>query len=114
MPDERSMTDLDQPATRRDLGELRVEMHAGRDELRGEMHASRDELRAEMHAFRDELRRHMDVTAERLIAEMRLYYDAARTWADGLNQRVTTIETDHGTRLTNLELRTTRLERRKP
>jgi hypothetical protein len=55
---------------RDDVGRLRTEMHAMRDELRGEMHGIRDELRGEMHGIRDELRGEMHGIRDELRGEI--------------------------------------------
>ena len=131
--DENEMTDqdLDQPATRRDLRALRGEVHelgtALRGEigelgasLRGEMSALEGSLRADIRALDTkidertaDLRRHFDVTAEQFKAEFKNLFDWTNSTTSGLGTRLDRVETTHEARLTSVELRVTRLERRR-
>jgi hypothetical protein len=117
MPDE-SMEDLDQPATRRDLQEFATrrdfEEFATRRDL--EEFATRHDfaaLEARLDARFDELHRHFDVSVEAFRADIRNIIDFTTATTTSLSGRVETLENNHGRRLTSLELRTTRLERRK-
>lgn len=89
------MTDLDQPATRRDLLEVRTE------------------LRTELAAVREDLRRHFDIVAESFRAEFRNLFDFVHATTNGLGERVDSLERDHSSRLLNVETRVTRLEKRR-
>jgi hypothetical protein len=70
----KSDIDLEQPATRGDIAqlraELRAEMQKGNDELRAEMQKGNDELRAEMQKGNDELRAEMKKGNDVLKAEI--------------------------------------------
>jgi hypothetical protein len=125
-PDSSDMSDLDQPVTRRELRaelqqfllDLRVELRADfatKEELR----TATDELRTELSlgfadmrgyvdfsvkSVRDELRTHFDVVTESLRSDIRNMVDAS------IAIRVDALETGHGTRLTELETRVTKLE----
>ena len=119
MPD-REMTgaELSQPATKRDLLDLRRELRADfteqltstRESLRGDfdmqLTSTRESLRADfdmqLKSTRDELRRHFDVVAERFHSDFANVFD----WAQS-----TTSAT--GTRVDDLETRVTRLEQRR-
>ena len=79
---------LDQPATRRDIQEIRAEMN-GRFE--------------EMH-------RHIDVLAEAFKSEFANLYDWSQLTTSTLGGRIDTMDREHGGRLSSLEHRVTRLE----
>jgi len=93
MPDFEDMTDaeLDQPATRRDVRELRTDV----DTKLGE-------LRADFDARFGELRRHFDVVAESFRADFANLFD----WTQSTTSTM-------GTRIDGLDSRVTRLERRR-
>jgi hypothetical protein len=126
-PDSSDMSDLDRPVTRR---ELRAELHELRAELatkaeKVDLHATTEQLRTEMStgfaemrdyvdfsvkSLGDELRTHFDVIAESLRADIHNMFDWMKANINGVTTRVDAIETGHGTRLTTLETRVTKLE----
>jgi hypothetical protein len=112
-PDSNDMSDLDQPVTRR---ELRTELQELRSELAGKaaLEAAKIELRQHidvtMTSFRDELRTHFDIIAESLRADIHNMFDWMKANINGVTSRVDALETGHGTRLTALETRVTKLE----
>ena len=133
--DSDDMPDLDRPVTRR---ELRAELQELRAELRAELaskvevqalkadlQAAMEELRtetstgfAEMRGYvdfsvkssRDELRTHFNVIAESLRGDIHNMFDWMKANINGVTSRVDALETGHGTRLTALEIRVTKLE----
>jgi hypothetical protein len=131
-PDSDDMTDLDQPVTRRELRaelqqfllDLRVELRADfatkeelrttSDELRTEMSLGFAEMRGYVDfsakTVRDELRTHFDVVAESLRSDIRNIVDWLKANHASIAIRVDGLETGHGTRLTELETRVTKLE----
>ena len=132
------MSDLDRPVTRRELraeldelrssfraefatkDDLRSELAGMKTELRGELasktalEAAKLELRhhidATMKSFRDELRTHFDIIAESLRDDIHNMFDWMKANINGVTGRVDALETAHGTRLTTLETRVTKLE----
>jgi hypothetical protein len=104
--DSDDMPDLDQPVTRRGL---RAELQELRAELRGEL-ASQAALDAAMKSLRDELRTHFNIVAESLRGDIRNMFDWMKANINGVTSRVDALETGHGTRLTALEMRVTKLE----
>ncbi len=103
MPNDENEMDahLDQPATRRDVRELRTDV--------GEL---RDATRRDLIELREELRRHFDVVAESFKTEFKNSFDWAEATTSSTGTRVDEIEAEHGARLSSLELRVTRLEHR--
>jgi len=85
------MSDLDQPATKRDLLALETRFE-GRF---------------------DELRRHFDVVVESFKTEFGNLYDWTRATTSSLALRIDRLETSHGSRLLTLETRVNRLEKRR-
>ena len=75
--------DLDQPATRRDL-----------------------------IALREELRTHFNVVAEQFKAEFKNLFDWTEATTSTIGTPLDGVENDHGSRLTSLETRVTRIEQR--
>jgi hypothetical protein len=134
------MTDLDRPATRRELREeleltrreLREELELTRRGLREELQAfaTKDELRKELQTFatkdelqvlatkedlrklRDELRTHFDVVAESFKSQFGTLHDWVEANTNSLATRVEQLENGHGARLLSLEGRVTHLENR--
>jgi len=106
--DDQAMTDqdLDQPATRRDLRALEMRLDAKFD-------AKLANLDAKLDGRTAELRRHFDLTAEAFRAEFRNLFDWTNATATSLGTRLDRVETSHESRLTSVELRVTRLERRR-
>ena len=82
--------DLDQPATRRDLFEAQA--------------ATRRDI--------IELRRHFDVIAESWKSDFKNLFDWAQATTATIGTRLDSVEDDHGSRLTSLEMRVTRIEQR--
>jgi hypothetical protein len=137
-PDSDDMPDLDRPVTRRELRaelqefraglhaelatktELRTELATIETALRGELASKaaleaakielRDHIDATMKSFRDEIRTHFHMVAESLRDDIRNMFDWMKTNINGGTRRVDALETDHGTRLTTLETRVTKLE----
>jgi hypothetical protein len=72
----------------------------------------RDEVRAYVDARYQELRRHFDVVAESFRAEFKNLFDWTEATTSSTGARVDEIDSEHGARLSSLELRVTRLERR--
>ena len=120
--------DLDHPATRRDLRTLEVATRRGlralETVLRDDMRALEARLEAKLEAKLDakldainertaELRRHFDVTAENFRTEFMNLFDWTNSKTSSLGTRLDRVETSHETRLTSVELRVTRLERRR-
>mgnify|MGYP001490938035 CR=1 FL=1 len=68
---------------------------------------------AKLAAQNAELRRHFDLTAENFRAEVRNLFDWTNATTSSLGTRLERVETSHETRLTSVELRVTRLERRR-
>jgi hypothetical protein len=93
---------LDQPATRRDIHEIRAEMN-GRFE---EVHRRFEEV----HRRFEEVHRHIDVLAEAFKSEFANLYDWSQLTTSTLGGRIDTMDRDHGGRLSTLEHRVTRLE----
>ena len=89
------MISLDQPATRRDLLELRRDL--------------RDELRSEI----SQLHTHFDVVAESFRADFRNLFDWTQATTTSLGGRLDVVERDHGQGLRDLDLRVRALEREK-
>ena len=106
--------DIDQPATRRDLLELRSEL---RGELRGEIGGLRNELRGEINSLRSDLtaqilqlHTHFDVVAESFRADFRNLFDWTQATTSSLGGRLDVVERDHGKALNTLDLRVRSLE----
>jgi len=97
------MTTLDQPATRRDILELRRE-------LRGEMAALRTEMTGALEGHIVALRLHFDVAAESFKADFRNLFDWTQATTASGSARLDRVDRDHGKRLSSLELRVTSLE----
>jgi hypothetical protein len=93
--DEMIDAELDQPATRRDIHELR-------HELRHELATARHELERRLDDRSAELRRHFDVVAESFKADFANLFD----WVQSTTSTI-------GERVDGLESRVTRLERRR-
>ena len=133
-PDSDDMPDFDRPVTRRELRaelqefraelatktELRTELATIETALRGELASKaaleaakielRDHIDATMKSFRDEIRTHFNIVAESLRDDIRNMFDWMKANINGVTRRVDALETDHGTRLTTLETRVTKLE----
>ena len=120
-PNDMTSIDLDQPATRRDLLELRREIVGVRGELRGDITDLRKELRGEIAGLRTELteeltgqltqlRSHFDLVAEAFRADFRNLFDWTHATTESLDRRLHVVERDHGQALSNLDLRVTSLE----
>lgn len=89
------MSDLDQPATKRDLLALETRLEA------------RFERRF------DELRGRFDVVIESFKTEFGNVYDWTHATTSSLSVRIDRLETSHGSRLLTLETRVNRLEKRR-
>ena len=98
-PDGMTTLDLDQPATRRDILELR-----------GEIADLRTEITAALEGQIAALRLHFDVVAESFKADFRNLFDWTQATTASGGARLDTIERDHGNRLSGLELRVASLE----
>jgi len=61
----------------------------------------------------EDLRRHFDVVAESFNAQFGQLFDWTQTTTSTLGARVDRLEENHETRVGSLELRVTRLERRR-
>jgi len=104
MPD-REMTDaeLSQPATKRDLLDLRRELRADFDEqLTSTSESLRTDFTEKLTSTRDELRLHFDIVAERFHSDFANLFD----WTQSTTSTI-------GTRVDDLETRVTRLEQRR-
>jgi len=133
------MTDLDQPATKRDLVALEAatkrDLAALSDATKRDVAAlaaatkrdvaalaatTKRECVALAAATKDDLaavearlRRHFDVVVESFKAEFHNLYDWTHATTSTLGQRVDHLESNHGSRLLTLETRVTRLEKRR-
>jgi hypothetical protein len=101
-------------ATKTELHAMKADLQAATEGLRTEMSTGFAEMRAyvdfSVKSVRDELRTHFDVVAESLRADIANMIDWLKANINGMTTRVDGIETGHGARLTDLEMRTTRLE----
>lgn len=120
------MTGLDQPVTRRELREeleAVLKTLATKDDLKA--FATKEDLKAfmtrdealrtfatkdDLKAMSEELRRHFDVVAESFKTHFNTLHDWVKANVNSLATRVETLETDHGSRLLNIEARVTAIE----
>jgi hypothetical protein len=72
----------------------------------------RDEMQAHVDRRYQELRRHFDVVAEEFRSDFKNLFDWTEETTSTIGARVDGIEEDHGSRLTSLEVRVTRIEQR--
>ena len=116
-PDSEDMTDLDRPATKRDLAAVtdatRRECVALAEATRRECVALAAATKADLAAVEDRLRRHFDVVVVSFKAEFHKLYDWTHATTSTLGARVDRLESNHGSRLLTLETRVTRLEKRR-
>jgi len=134
--------DLDQPATRRDLLALETGLRADQETTRSDLRALETAMRADLLAHQEttrrdliahqeatrealfalearvdkrfeDLGRHFDVVAESFTTQFGHLFDWTETTTSTLGERVDRLEQNHQTRVGSLELRMTRLERRR-
>lgn len=89
--------DDDSPATKRDVSELRIELHADMQQFRNDVHA-------DMQQLRDEL---IEKMREMQTEVLRAFYD----WARPVESRLKNLD-EMNTRLGLLEGRVTEIEKR--
>ena len=85
------------------MEELRTETSTGFAEMRAYVDFS-------VKSSRDELRTHFNAIAESLRGDTQNMFDWMKANINGVTSRVDALETGHGTRLTLLETRVTKLE----
>lgn len=114
------MMDLDAPATRRDVADLRHDMERRFAQVDARFDASErrvdarfDELERRFETRVTDLHRHFDVVAESFKTEFRNLFDWTHATTSSLGERLDNLERDHGARLDSLDTRVTRLERRR-